>query len=115
MKVRAFLQRNSGSTTMRLWYVSQEQPGLGWFHDMDFAKELREEIASAEERGSETPQWGAFQASFFGPDLQEVEALSRNYDERFLDSQLTRGTPPELPTVDDAHQSMQFASTYETP
>ncbi len=90
---------------MRLWYVSEERPGVGWFHDMDFAKDLREEIASADEPGSERRSWGAFEASFFGPPFQAVESLSRNYDERFLDAQLTRGTPPDFSDPEDAAHS----------
>lgn len=66
---------------------------------MDFDKVLREEIASKTGEDGNRP-WSAFEASFFGPQLQELEALSKDYDERLLDQQLTRGTPPALPETE---------------
>ena len=80
---------------MKLWFVSQEQPASAWFHEMNFADEVRERVASAAAGGS-SRIWGDFEANFFGPPLLALDALSRDYDIRLLDQQLTRGTPPDL-------------------
>jgi hypothetical protein len=88
--IRAFIQRTAGSTTVRLWLLPTQRVDIAWYRDMDYAQALRDEVKQSEADGAARHEWSAFEASFFGPDFQAVEALSRQYDERTLDFEFKR-------------------------
>jgi hypothetical protein len=106
IKVRAFLQRTAGSCKVRLWLLSSQRSDIAWFKDMDFSQAVRRERSEQPEGRA----WGSFEASFFGPDFQAVEAMSRVYDERTLNQEFTRAFLPP-----PAIQALQQESSTGSP